>query len=199
MENSQAGLCCSAQSCFGCGCACFRFHGFAACAVLCPGVLCSTLKSAPLVGHADQKHRLFRVLQNIDNPVGLIFEVNVLAVGDQMDVAVFRHRITQPLAHFLLQEPQHAADFLQRESLTPQFGDHRNFNHFLRKVNAPVAFLARRNDVTLIPPLQLAKADAGDARYIAAGVALLLGRPATAGSFFVLNISRCLRAAPGAL
>src|SRR6185312_7503604 len=51
------------------------------------------LKPAPLVGHADEKHRLFRILHDVDNAVGLIFEIDVLTVGDEMDVAVLRHRI----------------------------------------------------------------------------------------------------------
>ena len=132
------------------------------------------MKSAQLVGDADQKHRLFRVLQYIDNPVRLILEVNALAIRNQMDVAVIRHGITETFPHLFLQKAQHAPDLLERETFTTQFGNYGNFNYLVRQVNAPVPFLAGRNDITLVPPLQLAKAHARNARDITAGIAVLL-------------------------
>src|SRR5229473_366274 len=39
-----------------------------------------------LVAHAHQKHRLARVLEDVDNALVAVFKINGLAVGDQMQV-----------------------------------------------------------------------------------------------------------------
>jgi hypothetical protein len=71
------------------------------------------LKSPQLIRHAYQKHRLFRVLQNVYYAVWLVLKIDILAIGNEMYIAPARHGVAQPLAHFLLQEPQHAANFLE--------------------------------------------------------------------------------------
>ncbi len=90
-----------------------------------------------------------------------------------MNIVVTRQRIPQALSHLFLEKSQNPPDLLQRETLAPQLRDNGNLHHFLRQVDPPMAFLTWRNNVALIPPLQLPKADAGDACYIAAGVAIL--------------------------
>src|SRR5580658_2188611 len=93
-----------------------------------------------------------------------------------MDIAIVRDRIAQPFSHLLLEKAQDAPDFLKRKSFAAQFGDNGDFHHFLGQINAPMPLLAGRNDVSFIPPLQLAKTHACDARNVAAGVAVLFGR-----------------------
>src|SRR5580704_17250344 len=41
-------------------------------------------ETARLIANANQEHRLTGVLQNIDNPFVLIFEIDRLSVGDQV-------------------------------------------------------------------------------------------------------------------
>ena len=51
-----------------------------------------------LVGDTDQEHGLARVLQEIDDPVGRFFQIDALAVGQQMNVGSGGQRLTQALA-----------------------------------------------------------------------------------------------------
>ena len=131
------------------------------------------MKPAQLVRHADQKHRLFRVLEHIDDAVRLIFQIDIFAIGDQMDIAVVCYRVAQPPSHFLLEKTQDPANFLQRKTFAAQLGDHRNFHHFLLQVDPPVPLLPGRDNVPFVPPLQLPEADAGDTRNIPARIAVL--------------------------
>src|SRR6266849_1586366 len=78
--------------------------------------------------------------------------------------------VAQPLTHFALQVPQHAANLLEGESLAAQLGDHRHFNYLVGEVYALVPVMAGRDDVLFVPPLQLAQAHAGNASNVAAGV-----------------------------
>src|SRR5271170_2184210 len=67
------------------------------------------VETAHLVAHTHQKHRLFGVLQDVDDPVLLIFQINRFTVGDQVQIRLRLQDITQPLTHLALQEPQDAA------------------------------------------------------------------------------------------
>src|ERR1700678_354453 len=62
------------------------------------------VQAAHLIAHAHQKHGLLSVLENIDDPLLLVFQVDRFAVGDQMQIGVRLHDFAQPLAHFALQE-----------------------------------------------------------------------------------------------
>src|ERR1039458_9600172 len=126
-----------------------------------------------LVGDADQEHGLACVFQEIDDSVGRFFQIDALAVGQQMNVGSGGQRLTQALARILLQKPEHAADSLQREALAAQLGNHRDFYYLFAHIDALVTVLAGRDDFPLVPPLQLPKADAANSGHIAADVALL--------------------------
>jgi len=58
--------------------------------------------------------------QQIDDPVRRLFQVDRLAVGEQMNVGRRRQRIGQPLSHILLKKPQHAAIFCSEKPFAPQ-------------------------------------------------------------------------------
>lgn len=113
-----------------------------------------------LIADAHQEHGLVGVLEQIDNALVPVFEVDGLPVGNQMEVRPGLGEIGEPLAHFLLEEAQHAADFLQRKSLAAKFGDDGDFDDLRRKINAAVAFVSWRYHLALIPPLQLPQAHA---------------------------------------
>ena len=100
------------------------------------------------------------VLQQIDNSLVAVFEVDGFPIGNQVQVRSGLGKIGEPLAHFLLQEAEHAADFLQRKSLAAKFGDDGDFDDFRRKINPAVTFVSRRYYLALIPPLELPQAHA---------------------------------------
>ncbi len=80
------------------------------------------------------------------------------------------------LSHLALQEAQNATNLLQRKTLAAKLRDDGDLNHFFRKINAFVPFVPRRYDFSLVPPLQLTKADLRDLRNIRACVGPLAGR-----------------------
>src|ERR1039457_5401371 len=123
-----------------------------------------------LVADAHQKHGLAGILQQIDDPVRRLFQIDGFAVGEQMSFRCALEGVAEALAHVLLQETQHPPDFLEGKSLPPQLGDNGDFQDLLGQVNALMTVLARRNDASLVPPLQLAQADATDTGHVGARV-----------------------------
>ena len=136
----------------------FGFHRLA---------LGSLVEPSNLVAHANQKHGLLGVLQNVDDPFLLVFQINGLSVGDQVQIRLGLQNVRQPLAHFALEEPQDAPDFLERKAFAPQFGDDSNFDYFLGLIDALVTFVAGGDHLAFVPPLQLPQTDLGDARNVA--------------------------------
>ncbi len=98
------------------------------------------------------------------------------------------HHFGQAASHFALQEAEHAADLLQRESLAPQFGDYRDFDHLGREVHAAMPLMPRRNHFPLIPPLQLPKTDLGNLRNFTRGIRPFLDAGPSVRLFLALNI-----------
>jgi hypothetical protein len=72
-----------------------------------------------------------------------------------MEIVLAREHFAQALSHLALQEPEYAPDFLERESLPPKFRNHSDFDYFLGRIYALVAFVARGDHFPLIPPLEL--------------------------------------------
>src|ERR1700722_3064693 len=71
------------------------------------------VETPDLVADAHQKHRLLGILQDVNDPVLLFFQINRLAIGDQVQIRLGLYDVAKPLPHFALQEPQDAADLLQ--------------------------------------------------------------------------------------
>jgi hypothetical protein len=108
----------------------------------------------------------------------------LLPSGQQVNVGSGGQRLTQALTRILLQKPEHAADFWQREALAAQLRNQRDFYYFFGPIDALVTVLAGRDDFPFVPPLQLPKADAANLGHIARVVALLprcSDRPGTPG------------------
>ena len=76
------------------------------------------------------------------------------------------HRARQPLPEFLLQELHDAADALQRKALATQRANHGHFGHVVKRVQPSVAFTLRHYNPALVPPLELARGDAGEPDYL---------------------------------
>ncbi len=123
-------------------------------------------KTPHLVADANKEHRLTGVLKQVNNTVLLVFQENGFAVGEQVEAGVRRQNVPKATTHLALQESKNTADLLQREALSAKLGNHGDLDHFFRKVDALMALVPGRDDFTLIPPLQLAKAHLGDLRDV---------------------------------
>src|SRR6185312_15670472 len=104
-----------------------------------------------------------------------------LTVSQKVVIGCAADCMGQTLAKFLLQKADYFADSLQGEALAPQLADDRYFREIFEGVQAAMAFSYRHNDAALIPPLQLARCNAGQLDYIAGCELLLHGQ-------IVLNI-----------
>lgn len=121
--------------------------------------LCPNLTNC--VADADAEHRLAGIFQNVDDLTRRGFEVNRPAVGQKM---VFRSAtadgLSEPLAEFTLQKSHDLANTLEREAFSPELANDSDFSEVFHRVKATMSFANRRDDVTLIPPLQLSRCDA---------------------------------------
>jgi hypothetical protein len=95
------------------------------------------------------------VLQDIDDPVRVILKVDRFAVGDEMEIVFARQHFAKTLPHLPLEEAEHAANFLERESLPSELGNYCDLNYFFRCIDALVALVPGGHNFALIPPLQL--------------------------------------------
>src|SRR5260370_16108033 len=134
---------------------CSRFHANR----LAPDIL----ETPGLIADAHQKHRLLGVLEEIDDALVLVFQIDGFSIGDQVQVGSGLHDIRQALAHFALQEAQHAADLLQRKSLAAEFRDHGDLDHFRGEAASAMTFVAPRYQLGFVPPLQLPQTAGPDA------------------------------------
>ena len=115
------------------------------------------------------------VFQDVYDLIGVVLQVDRFAVRHQVQIVLPGKDIAEAFTHFPLQKPQNPPYLLERKTFTPQLGNYCDFNYFLSRVYAFVTLMTRRHNFALIPPLQLAQADVGDARNIAAGE-IFLGR-----------------------
>ncbi len=95
-------------------------------------------------------------------------------VGQKVKLRGGADGIYQPLAQFLPQEAQHTAQALQRKAPPSQVAQHCYLGHVVERVQALVAAALRDHDAALVPPLQLAQADAGARCHFRRGEGLLL-------------------------
>lgn len=140
----------------------FATHGFAN-----RGEGC--LDAANLIADTYKEHRLMRVFQDVDYGVGVVFEVYIFAVGDEVEVRSNIEELTEALADVFLEEADDAADLLKREAFTAEFGDDGNLEDFFSEVEAAMTFLPGRDHLFFVPPLQLAEAGSGKRSYVGRG------------------------------
>jgi len=81
-------------------------------------------------------------------------------VGQQVILRSGANGFDQPLAKFALQKADNATDLLQRESTLAKFANDCDFGQVVKRIDAFVAITDRNHDAALVPPLQLAQADA---------------------------------------
>lgn len=110
-----------------------------------------------------------RVFQDVDYGVGVVFEVYIFAVGDEVEVRSNIEELTEALADVFLEEADDAADLLKREAFTTEFGDDGNLEDFFSEVEAAMTFLPGRDHLFFVPPLQLAEAGSGKRSYVGRG------------------------------
>ena len=123
-----------------------------------------------MVANADQKHRLARVLQDVNHTLLAVLQEDGLAIREQVQAGVSSEHVAQAAIHVLLQKAQHAPQLLEREALAAQFRNDGHLQNFRWRVHAPVSLMTGRDHVLLIPPLQLSQGHLGNLRNFAAGV-----------------------------
>ncbi len=89
------------------------------------------------------------------------FEIEVRAVGEQVNVGGAADDVGQAFAELALQEAHDLSYPLQREALAAQFADDGYFGEVLQGIHTTMALTLGLDDATLVPPLELAGSDAG--------------------------------------
>ena len=77
------------------------------------------------------------------------------------------NRFRQALAELFLQEANYLAHALQGEALAAKFTDDGYLREVFERINSPMSLARRDHDAALVPPLQLAGGDAGEANHLA--------------------------------
>src|SRR5271170_44106 len=99
--------------------------------------------------------------------------------------------VRQAAVHFPAQEAQNAAHLLQRYMFAAKFFDDEDFDQIGRRIDAVAALALWDNNALFIPPLQLARGDAGQFKNIAGGEAVSQHRrPITSNIPFVKCLMR---------
>ena len=121
------------------------------------------------------------------------FEIEMSAVGEQVNLGVAADDFCEVLAELPLQEAHDLSYALQGEAFAPQLADYGDFGQVLHGVQAAMAFVLRLDYAALVPPLELAGGDAGQLYYFVRWKALVHSGPAMFETFLALNVSNILR------
>src|SRR4029077_17575168 len=113
------------------------------------------------VAEANAQNGLLRILQDVDDLPRRGFQVKMGAVGEQMYVGGSSNDFAQAFAELALQETHDLADSLERETFAPEFADDGHFHDVLHGVKATMALAFGLDHAPLVPPLELARGDAG--------------------------------------
>ena len=89
-----------------------------------------------------------------------------MAIAEQVIAGCPAYSFSQTLTELLLQKANHFSDSLQRKALTAEFANNRYFSQIFERVNPSVSLPGGHDDAPLVPPLQLASRDPGQANYI---------------------------------
>ena len=114
------------------------------------------------VAKAHGKHWLARVFQNIDDLFRRRFQIDVGAVREQVVIRAGADGFHQAFAEFLLDEAHDGANALQRKAAIAQLADYSDFGEIVGRIEAAVAFMSGNDNAPFIPPLELARRDAGE-------------------------------------
>jgi hypothetical protein len=127
------------------------------------------------IAQADGEHGLPGVLQHVDGLLRGSLDVNALPIGKQVTVTAAADRFHQALAEFLLQEADDLAHALQRKAAATKVADDRDLSDIVERIEAPVPLLAGNDQAALVPPLQLARRNAGEFDDLVRSVGLVHG------------------------
>src|SRR5579864_500273 len=72
----------------------------------------------------------------------------------------------EPLADFPVQKAHDLAHALERKTLAPQFADHGHLGQLSQRKKPPVPFPLGLYDAALVPPLKLARCNAGQGDHL---------------------------------
>jgi len=90
----------------------------------------------------------------------------MLAIREEVVLGMATDRFHQALLKLALQQPYNLANSLKREAAAAKIADHGNFRKIVETVQTPMSFARRDHDLALVPPLQLAGADAGQPNHL---------------------------------
>jgi len=76
------------------------------------------------------------LLQQIDDPVLLIFEINRLPIGQQVELGFTIEQFRKPPSHLSLQEAKDPSHLLEGKALSSEFCDYRDFDYLFRRVDS---------------------------------------------------------------
>jgi len=130
-----------------------------------PGAAQIGIDTLHRIAQADRQHRLARVFEKVDHPTRRVLKEDMPPVGQQVILRSGANRFDQPLAEFALQKADDATNFLQRESTLTQLADDCNLGQVIERIDALMAVAIRNHNAALVPPLELAEADARELRY----------------------------------
>ena len=84
------------------------------------------------------------------------------SVGEQMNVGVAADNLGEAFTEFAIQETHDLSYPLQRDAFAAQLAYDRNFGEILHGVETAMPLALRFNYAALVPPLELARGDAGE-------------------------------------
>jgi hypothetical protein len=131
---------------------------------------------------------LLGILENVDDLSGGSLQIEVSAVGEQVNVGVATDDIGETFAEFAVQETHDLSYPLQREAFAAELADNDNFGEILHGVEAAMALAPGLDHATFVPPLELAGGDAGEGDDFLRWKALPHNLPAMFQTIYSLNV-----------
>ena len=117
------------------------------------------------VGEANAENRLSGIFQDIDDLPRRCFEIEVGAIGEQVNVGGAADDFGEAFAELTVQKAHDLSYPLQGEALAAKLADDGDFGEVLQGIEAAMAFAFGLDDAALVPPLELAGGDAGQGNY----------------------------------
>jgi hypothetical protein len=108
------------------------------------------------IAEADREERLTTVLKHVDDAPRRVLEEDVSTVGEQVVLGTGADGFYKALTQFTLKESDDFADPLKTEAALAKLANDGDLGDVVERVEAPVTFTRRNDDLALIPPLQLA-------------------------------------------
>lgn len=111
------------------------------------------------IAQAKAEHGLAGVVENVDYLALRVFNVNALAIRQQVIFRTAADDGGKPFAELFLEKLHNPAHALKGKALAAQRADHRDFSYIVQRVEPPAAFPLRNDDVAFVPPLKLPRSN----------------------------------------